>query len=107
MGKHTIDQSRSLLDHDINDSFDFDASFAPAHADAPVSIVIDAPPSLSFTAPTYVVYSSDVVLRPAHAPEIVMAEGPGGGHPSGGPTPYSSSKTSTHSPCSALSLIMC
>ena len=107
MSKLTNNQSplrHSLFDHDINDSFDFSSNSDPSHPDAPISMVIDAPPSLSFTAPTYVVYSSDVDLPPAHAPEIVMAAGPGGGAPGGGTTTSGSSTLVTNGTGTGLSI---
>lgn len=84
MSKHIGNPSLSLLDHDINDSFDFSANSDPFHADAPASFILDAPTPLSFGAPTTVVYSSD--LNPAHTPEVVMAAGSGGGASGGGTT---------------------
>jgi len=77
---------RGLLDHDSDGTFNLNTHFDLSHADsAPTSFLFDTPTS-SFNAPTYVVYSSDLNLPPAHTPEVVMAAGGGGGPPGGSTT---------------------
>jgi hypothetical protein len=76
---------RSVFDHDSNDSFDFNANFDSSYAFAQHPIFTDAASSLKSGAPTYVLYSSDLDLPPAHMPHLVMtAGGDGGGGAVGG-----------------------
>ncbi len=108
MGKPTISQSRSLLDHDTNDitndTFNFDANFAPSHVEPPTSMVANTPSHLSFGAPGYVVYSSDVDLAPAHVPFVAMAAGSGGGTSGTATTTTSSSTLVTNGSGTGLSI---
>src|SRR5437899_3268665 len=85
---------RGLLDHDSDGTLNLNANFDLWHADtAPTSFLLDAPGSWSFNAPTYVVYSSDLNLPPAHLPEVAMAAGAGGGTSGGGATTSSGGAT--------------
>jgi RTX calcium-binding nonapeptide repeat (4 copies)/Bacterial Ig-like domain len=108
VGKPAISQSRSLLDHDINDTtndtFNFDANFTPSHVEPPTSMVANAPSHLSFSAPGYVAYSSDVDLPPAHVPFVAMAAGSGGGIPGTATTTTSSSTLVTNGSGTGLSI---
>src|SRR5260221_5197638 len=78
--------SRGLLDHDGDGTFNLNANFDLSHADSAQTSFLFDTPAWSFNAPTYVVYSSDLNLPPAHTPEVVMAAGGGAGHPGGGGT---------------------
>ena len=104
MSKNIIGPSRSTLEHDGSDSFDFGPSFDLPHADLPAPILVDAPASLSVSAPLYVLYSSDLKLPAAHAPEVAMLAGGGGGPPGGGATSTSSSELVTNGSGTGLSI---
>ena len=86
MSKQTIGQSRSMFDHDINDTFDFGANFDSLPVVGQNPIAHETPSWSAAGAPTYVVYSSDLNLPPAHSPEIFMAAGHGAGGSGGGGT---------------------
>ena len=105
MSKPTIGQSsRSVLDLDTNDTFNFDANFTPAHVEPLTSMVANTPSHLSFSAPGYVVYSSDVDVTPTHVPFVAMAAGAGGGTSGGGTTTTTSSTLVTDGSGTGLSI---
>jgi hypothetical protein len=93
-----------MLEHDINDDFDFGANFDPPRVDTPAPVVIDAPSSSAFSPPICVVYLSDVNLPPAHAAAIVMTAGHGGAVSGGGTTTTSGSTWVTNGTSTGLSI---
>src|SRR4051812_12526081 len=93
-------RSHSLLDHNGDGSLELNGNFDVLHADAPVSGLINIP---FFSAPTTVLYSSDLNLPPAHTPEILMAAG-GGGGASGGSTTTSGASLVNNGSGSGLSI---